>query len=222
MEDVSYFDRIKIYYNIRREDELASTIVNLIGFGLNTVGMILLIVFSALKGNPVQIVSFSIYGAFQIIYCIFSTLYHSFQETRIKKIFRVFELSSNYLMLIGIAIPLSLVALGGRLGWLFFYLFILLNSVLIVNTILQKHYYQYINYIFNFLSFITYVVFLVIAYRYFTQAFIIWLGFATLAFLLGLILKEFKGFPFYHAMSHLFYITANVMLFFGFLFELVL
>lgn len=67
--------------------------------------------------SPIQIVSYSIFGASMILLFLFSTLFHSLIFTKAKKVFQVFDHSSIYLLIAGSYTPYSLVTIGGPLGW---------------------------------------------------------------------------------------------------------
>ncbi|MEK0338481.1 MAG: hemolysin III family protein, partial [Nitrosopumilus sp.] len=82
-------------------EEIIHSITHGIGAGLSIAGLTLLIVKAVLYGNVNQIVSFSIYGATLVILYLASTLYHSFQYPRVKRIFKVIDHASIYLLIAG-------------------------------------------------------------------------------------------------------------------------
>ncbi len=61
-----------------------------------------------------------VFGSSMILLYLSSTLYHSFTGHRIKQIFQVFDHSAIYLLIAGSYTPLTLVAVGGPLGWSIF------------------------------------------------------------------------------------------------------
>ena len=102
-------------------EELISAISHGIGALLAIAGMVLCIVKAAQTGNAIGVVSSSLYGSFMIILYIMSTLYHSFkQNSKVKKVFRVFDHCSIFLLIFGTYIPYTLVTLKGALGWALF------------------------------------------------------------------------------------------------------
>ena len=102
-------------------EELISAISHGIGALLAIAGMVLCIVKAAQTGNAIGVVSSSLYGSFMIILYIMSTLYHSFkQNSKVKKVFRVFDHCSIFLLIFGTYIPYTLVTLNGALGWTLF------------------------------------------------------------------------------------------------------
>lgn len=102
-------------------EELVSAISHGIGALLAIAGMVLCIVKSAQAGSAISVVSSSLYGSFMIILYIMSTLYHSFkQNSKVKKVFRVFDHCSIFLLIFGTYVPYTLVTLKGALGWTLF------------------------------------------------------------------------------------------------------
>jgi hemolysin III len=51
-----------------------------------------------------------------------STLYHAIQHEGAKRVFQVFDHSAIYLLIAGTYTPLSLLGLGGAMGWVFFFI----------------------------------------------------------------------------------------------------
>jgi len=98
-------------------EEIANSITHGIGAGLSIAGLTLLVVLAALYGNVYQIVSFSIYGATLIILYLASTLYHSFQQAKVKRVFRVIDHASIFLLIAGTYTPFLLVGIRGVMGW---------------------------------------------------------------------------------------------------------
>ena len=102
------------------KDEIANAITHGVGALLAIAGLVLLVVFSAIKGNAWHIVSFSIFGATMVLLYVASTLYHSLTNERAKFLFRKFDHMSIYLLIAGTYTPFCLVTLNGWIGWTFF------------------------------------------------------------------------------------------------------
>jgi hemolysin III len=101
-------------------EEIASSITHGIGAGLSVAGLVLLVVLAAMYGDVWRIVSFSIYGTTLIILYLASTLYHSFRNRRVKKIFKIFDHSTIFLLIAGTYTPFLLISLRGVWGWTLF------------------------------------------------------------------------------------------------------
>jgi hemolysin III len=214
-------DRIDLDYSISQSENLASSVVHMVGFGLNMTTAALLIVFSALKGSAIQIVSFSLFAAFMNIYLIFSVLFHILVHVEAKKVFKILEKCSGYLILTGVFIPLTLIGLGGTIGWIYLAVFLFLNLIAIINTAVHSKSNEMITTILNILIFIYIVLFFALNFPLISDAFMVWMGSAFLLFILGLILEGLKGVKFHHAIGHFYFLMANICLFFGFFFYLI-
>ena len=99
--------------------ERFNSISHLVGACLALVGAVVLIVLASLHGDATKIVSLSIYGVSLLALYTFSTLYHSLKG-RAKRVFRHLDHTAIYLLIAGSYTPLTLVVLGGRLGWALF------------------------------------------------------------------------------------------------------
>lgn len=100
-----------------RGHELANGITHGVGAALSIAGLAVLVSFAALRGNAWHVVSCSIYGASLIALFTASTLYHSFNAPRVKRVLRVIDHASIYLLIAGSYTPFMLVNLRGPWGW---------------------------------------------------------------------------------------------------------
>lgn len=87
---------------------------------MSVVGLIILVVLATSYGDVWRIVSFSIYGATLIILYLASTLYHSFRDRKVKKILKILDHSTIFLLIAGTYTPFLLVSLRGVWGWILF------------------------------------------------------------------------------------------------------
>ena len=92
---------------------------HLVGTVLSVTGAIILIVMAAAMGDPLKIVSVSIFGATLILLYSTSTLYHSVRG-RTKVILRKLDHLSIYLLIAGTYTPFCLITLRGPWGWTLF------------------------------------------------------------------------------------------------------
>lgn len=101
-------------------EELISAISHGIGAILSVAALVLLVVFSAIHDSALSVVSSCIYGSTLIILYTMSTLYHSFKVNNAKRVFRIIDHCSIYLLIAGTYTPFTLVSLNGVLGWVLF------------------------------------------------------------------------------------------------------
>jgi hemolysin III len=100
-------------------EELISAISHGVGTLLAITALVLCIVKGAQHG-AVNVVSGVIYGVSLIMLYTMSTLYHSFKPNRAKKVFRVFDHCSIFLLIAGSYTPFTLITLNGTNGWIMF------------------------------------------------------------------------------------------------------
>ncbi|NFB33136.1 hemolysin III family protein [Clostridium botulinum] len=101
-------------------EEIANAITHGIGALLSIAALVILIVFSAKYGDAWYVTSYSIFGSCLFILYLESTLYHSLQGSKVKKIFRIFDHSSIFLLIAGTYTPFILTSLRDPLGWTIF------------------------------------------------------------------------------------------------------
>jgi hemolysin III len=103
-----------------QQEELANVLTHGIGAILAVSALIVLIVFSSLNGNAYHIVSSAVFGTCLLLLYTMSTLYHLAKKDRIKRLFRLLDHSSIYLLIAGTYTPFTLVTLNGKWGWTLF------------------------------------------------------------------------------------------------------
>ena len=102
------------------EEEIWNGITHGIGTGLAIAGLTLLVVLAAINGDSWRIISFSIYGSTLVLLYLASTLYHSIQIPKVKRILQVMDHAAIYLLIAGSYTPFLLVNMRGTLGWTLF------------------------------------------------------------------------------------------------------
>ncbi len=98
--------------------EKLNSISHLVGAALALIGFGALLSVRLLSGDPCVIVSFSVFGASMVLLYTMSTLYHSFQPPGLKRIFRIFDHVSIYILIAGTYTPYMLVTQRDGNGWL--------------------------------------------------------------------------------------------------------
>lgn len=101
-------------------EEIANSITHGIGALLSIAGTVVAIVYAALHGDAMSVVSACLYGAGLIILYTASTLYHSLTNYKAKKVFQVLDHCSIYILILSSYIPISLSLMRGAMGWVLF------------------------------------------------------------------------------------------------------
>ena len=102
------------------KEEVWNGITHGIGTVLAIAGLTLLVVLAAINGDSWRVVSFSIYGSTLVLLYLASTLYHSIQIPKVKRVLQVMDHAAIYLLIAGSYTPFLLVSMRGRLGWTLF------------------------------------------------------------------------------------------------------
>lgn len=204
-----------------RREEVANAITHGIGAMLSLAGLVLLIVFSSMKGNAWHIVSFTIYGVSMLLLYVCSTLVHSFKEGKLKDLFEFFDHSSIYVYIAGTYTPLLLVAVRGPLGWS---LFGIVWSIALLGVLFKAFFVKR----FLFMSTIFYLIMgwlIIVAWGPLTAAVpqpgIALLVAGGILYSLGTIFYVWRIFPYHHAIWHLFVLGGSITHFFAILLYLL-
>lgn len=96
--------------------ERLNSLTHLVGAVLALIGFGALLTISIQEQNPLLIISFIIFGLTLILLYTMSTLYHSFQSPKLKKIFQKLDHISIYLLIAGTYTPYMLVSLRETSG----------------------------------------------------------------------------------------------------------
>jgi hemolysin III len=202
-------------------EEIANSITHGIGIALSIAALVLLVVFSSQRGDVWQIVSFSIYGATLVILYLFSTLYHSFRNKKVKIFFRLFDYASIYLLIAGTYTPVTLTILRGPLGWTVFGIIWGLTILGVVKQFVFFHK-------FHAFSVITYLIMgwlIVLVIKPLLSEvpfmFFMWILIGGLSYTLGIIFFVWEKMPYNHSIWHLFVLGGSISHFFAFLFYLI-
>ncbi|OPA77550.1 hemolysin D [Paenibacillus selenitireducens] len=204
-------------YTYSRREEIANAITHGIGAFLSIAALALLIVFSSLFGTAWHVVSFTIYGITMLLLYASSTLVHSFPEGKVKDLFEIFDHASIYLFIAGTYTPFLFVVVRGSLGWTLFGIVwgIAISGVVFKAFFVKK---------FLFLSTLFYVAMgwlIVLAWNPLVDTLatggIVLLVVGGLLYTLGTVFYVWRGFPFHHAIWHMFVLAGSAAHFFAIL-----
>ena len=134
-------------------EEIFNSVTHGIGAIFSIVALCLMVTFSALNGGTsIDIISFSIYGASLIILYTMSTLYHAITNEKAKKVLRIIDHSSVYLLIAGSYTPFALSILKNQdEKRIIILIFVWLLAI--IGTVLYSIFKQKIK-IFNIISYI--------------------------------------------------------------------
>ncbi|BBI35365.1 PAQR family membrane homeostasis protein TrhA [Cohnella abietis] len=200
-----------------KREEVANAITHGLATLLSIAGLVILIVFASLEGTAWHVVSFTIFGVTMLMLYTASTLVHSFPEGKVKDLFETFDHSCIYLFIAGTYTPLLLVTLRSPLGWT---LFGIVWGLAIGGVVFKAFFTKK----FLVLSTLFYVMmgWLIVFAWHPLQALLMPGGIRLLIiggllYTVGSIFYIWRGFPYHHAVWHLFVVAGSVMHFFAIL-----
>ena len=204
------------HYSFR--EELLNCITHGAGVLLSIAALVLLVVFSSLRGGASHVVGSTIFGAALLLLYTASTLYHSFQKPGVKQLFKIFDHCCIYILIAGTYTPFLLVTLRGAIGWtLFGIIWFLAVSGIIFKVLFVNR--------FKILSPIAYILIgwiIIFAIKPLADALapggIVWLVAGGLAYTMGVVFYAWKKLPFNHAIWHLFVLSGSICHFFAVIF----
>lgn len=198
-------------------EEISNSVSHGIGALLAVAGTVILIIKAALTSNALGVTSACLYGASLIILYTFSTLYHSLTNETAKYVFRIFDHCSIFLLIFGSYVPISLVLIGGAVGWILFsvnlfctVIGITFNSI----NISKWHKASLVLYIIMGWSIVFSIESLVSAIH-FNGLVLLVLG--GLAYTLGITFYRMKKFKYMHFIWHIFVLAGSILQYFSIL-----
>lgn len=207
--------------NFSAGEEIANSISHGIGALMAISALVLLVVFSALNGSTIHIVSTAIYGASLMILYSVSTLYHALFKTRARKVFKVLDHSSIYLLIAGTYTPFTLVTLQGAVGWT---IFGVIWGLALLGIIMKGFWFD--KYV--FISTMIYVAMgwlIVFAFQPLVQALpptgIVFLVIGGVLYTAGTLFYLLPLFKFHHLVWHLFVLGGSLFHFFSVFFFVI-
>jgi hemolysin III len=101
-------------------EDMANALSHLGGTILSVAALVLMVVFSSLRGDIWHIVSSSVFGTSLILLYLSSTIAHWLPAGNFKDRFFVFDQAAIFILIAGTYTPLALISLRGPVGWVVF------------------------------------------------------------------------------------------------------
>lgn len=199
-------------------EEIANSITHGVGALLSIVGLVLLVVFASRYGDAWRVASLAVYGTTLVLLYTFSTLYHSFPWPRVKKIFRIFDHSSIFLLIAGTYTPVLLIAMRDRGGWWMFAIIWTMAVLGILHEIFFIGKFKFLPVIFYLTMGWTIVFAIKPLMEIVPKGFITWMIIGGAFYTVGVIFYILKIIKFHHMIWHFFVLAGSIAHFFGMLF----
>lgn len=204
------------------QEELANSISHLVGALLATAGLVLMVVFSAIRGNAWHVVSSSIFGTTMVLLYVSSTLNHWLKPGKGKNFFFNFDQIAIFMLIAGTYTPLTLVALHGPFGWTIFGVeWGLAVTGTVIKIVKPNKYESGVN-LFFILTYAVMGWMIIVAAVQVFKALplmgVLWILIGGVCYTLGILFFRIIRFRFHHLIWHLFVIAGTVSHFFAIFF----
>ena len=199
-------------------DEIANSITHGVGLALSIVGLAVLVVLAALRGNAWHVVACSVFGASLVMLYAVSTIYHSVRKPRAKHVLRVIDHAAIYVLIAGTYTPFALVNLRGPWGWSLFALVWGLAGAGILFKIFGGFRFPKASTIIYILMGWLALVAVKPLFAHVALGGIVLLFAGGVAYTLGVAFFAWERMPFHHAIWHLFVMAGSICHYFAVMF----
>ena len=107
-----------VYYS--RNEELLSALTHGAGAVFGIYALISMLLYTTRYGTARAVAASAVYGGALVILYTISTLHHALTHRQTKKVFRVLDHATIFLLIAGTYTPVTLITLRGPLGWTLF------------------------------------------------------------------------------------------------------
>ena len=195
-----------------RED-LANALSHMAGAILALAGLVLMVVFSALKGTAVHIISSSVFGLSMLFLYTASSVAHWLPEGKRKDAFFTMDQVAIFILIAGTYTPLSLLALHGAVGWIVLSIEWSLALIGILRLIFRKNLFESGVGVLDIIIYVLMGWLIVIVSGPVLKSIplmgYLWIIIGGLFYTLGVIFYRITKFRFHHLVWHLFVIGGT-------------
>ncbi|MDA3852055.1 MAG: hemolysin III family protein [Spirochaetaceae bacterium] len=204
-------------------EEKLNSMTHSIGAGLSIAGLVFLLAMTHMRNGTVwQYVAFSIYGSFQVLLYLTSSLTHLFTDhPKLNTVFRAMDQVSIYLLIAGTYTPIALITLRGPWGWLIFGLawgFALFGIIL--KTFFTKGVHILSDLLYLPMGWLIFIVLKPLR-ELAPQGLLIWITIGGACYSLGIIFYLLKKMPYSHVIWHIFVLGGGMGFYMGFVRHLI-
>ncbi len=194
----------------RLREDVANAVTHGAGLLMAIAAVPVLLVLAALRGTPIHVASFAVYGASLVLVYATSTLYHVARQPRLKHLFRILDHAAIYLLIAGTYTPVTLISMNGPWGWTL----LSLIWVLAVGGCIFKMFFIGQFQTFSTVLYLVMGWLVVIAIGPVVEAVpdggLVWFVAGGLSYTVGVVFFVWERMPYNHAVWHLFVIGGSV------------
>lgn len=199
-------------------DEILNSITHGVGLLLSVSALTLMVAVAVRRGTGAHLAGAIVFGVSLVLLYLASTLYHSFQNPSVKRVFRHIDHSCIYLLIAGTYTPFTLVLFPQPWGWILF------GSVwgLAALGITVKWVFRHDSHHFSTVCYILMGWLAIIAIKPMLASLplgaLVWIAAGGLAYTVGVIFYALDHIPFFHPTWHLFVLGGSTCHFFAVMF----
>lgn len=201
-----------------RRQELGEELVNAISHGIGALlaiaGTVLLIIKAANYGLALHVVTVTLFGVSMILLYVISCLYHAMTAPRGKHVFQVLDHCSIFLMILGTYLPITLVSIGGGVGWAMFGIVASCAVVGVVLNAISLNKWKKLSMGLYVLMGWLVVITLPMLYRILTRPGFLFLLLGGVAYTIGILFYRQKEKRYRHSIWHFFVLAGTMFQFF--------
>lgn len=199
-------------------EEKLNSLTHSIGAGLSIAGLVFLLLLSKFQGGtPWHYLAFTLYGSFQILLYMTSSLTHLFTDhPKLNQLFRALDQVSIYLLIAGTYTPITLILLRGPWGWT---IFGIVWGIALFGIILKTFFTKGVHLLSDGLYLVMgwMIVFALKPLKAVApEGLMTWIGIGGACYTLGVIFYLLKKLYLGHVVWHLFVLGGSVSFFIGF------
>ena len=195
-------------------EEVANSITHAVGALLSLAATTILIVYAALEGSAIKVVSFSIFGFTLFLLYLVSSLYHGIQSPFAKRVFHIFDHSAIFVLIAGTYTPVTLIAIQGGFGWSLFGVAWGLAIAGMIATLVFFEKARYFNVaLYIAMGWLIVLAIPVLLNRFSTLA-LMWLVIGGVSYTAGVLFYRAKRMRYHHMVWHVFVLGGSVCHFF--------
>lgn len=195
-------------------EEIANGITHGLGALLGVAALIICTVRAVMYGTGIGVVSAVLYGVSLVLLYTFSSLYHSITHRGAKKVLRIMDHCTIFLLILGTYIPISLVLVGGALGWVLFGINAMCMVVGVIFNSIDLKRWAKLSLLLYILMGWSVLVSIVSVVRELSVPGLVFLFGGGMSYMVGVLFYIRKNRKYMHVIWHLFVLGGSIMHFF--------
>jgi len=196
-------------------EEIANAVTHGLGVVLAIAGLAVMTAFAALYGDAWHITACAIFGASLILCYATSTLYHSIQIEKVRRVLRTLDHSAIFLLIAGTYTPFMLVSLRGPWGWsLLVAIWALALAGIALRLLLRGRLHGLVVALYVLMGWVVVVALEPMLERVATGGLVL-LGAGGLAYTGGVAFYKWRRLPYHHAIWHGFVLAGSTLHYFA-------